>query len=89
MSVRADARPLPWTKAKRDSVKSKIDREAERAAKHLGAECVFMIAFFGDGDYLHALEGGCAPMPLNEFYRQQLAAREMLHQSSDEEISVQ
>jgi hypothetical protein len=70
--------PTPWSTEKRNRVQDKMDKQAAEVAKRLKAKCCVVIAFWDDGNYLHILEGGQSPMPLDELYRQRLAAREAL-----------
>lgn len=67
--------PEPWSEAKRRLVRAKIDKEAKRAAKRLGGFSAVMVVFFEDGAFFHRMEGGAAPMPTDELYRQLLAAQ--------------
>lgn len=79
----------PWTPDRRARIKRKIDSEADRAASRLGASHVTIIAFFQDGEYMHMLDGGTAPMAANEVYKQMTGVREILKQSGGEDVKVQ
>jgi hypothetical protein len=64
-----------WTKPKQTAMHNKMDDEAKRVAKRLGAECVYIVAHFiddKDPTALHGMSGGQLPMPESEFYRRQL-----------------
>jgi hypothetical protein len=71
----------PWDQAKRERVKRSIDRAAARMCRELGAYSCLMIVTFEDGDDLHILDGGTAPMPsIADFYDRAKA----MHVKSDE-----
>lgn len=76
----------PWTAEKREHTQDKIDSEARKAAKRLKAKCCIIIAFFDDGDYIHRLEGGQSPMPLDELYRQLASVWEALRDRGTQDI---
>jgi len=80
--------PTPWSQERRDAVRRKIDKEADRAAYRLGASKVFMIAFFEEGEYLHLMEGGASPMPVKDLCEKILSALAMLEASGGEDISL-
>jgi hypothetical protein len=64
-----------WTKSKQIAVNKKVNTEAAKLAKKLGAECVYVVAHFideADPTALHGMTGGQLPMPETEFYRRQL-----------------
>jgi hypothetical protein len=68
----------PWSIKKASCVFPKINREARRAAKRLGASHILIIAHFddrGDRKCFQVLEGGTTPDDRAETYRQLLAAK--------------
>lgn len=81
--------PAPWTPAKRQNVKRKIDKEADRAAARLGAKAVVIIAFFPDGEYLHMQDGGTAPMELQKLYQQLATAHHVVEEAGGADVPVQ
>lgn len=78
--------PEPWTPQQRAAAQTKIDKEARRVAKKLGAKCAVIVAFYEDGMYFHMQDGGQSPMPIEQLYRQLLAAKEAPAQPRDTEI---
>jgi hypothetical protein len=80
--------PDPWTPEKRSSIKHKIDKQAAYAAQKLGAKTVAIIAFFPDGEYLHMLDGGTAPMPLKDLYAKLQTVHEVVEQSGGSDVAM-
>lgn len=80
--------PTPWAPEKRSAVKRKIDREAARAAARLGAKSVLIVAFFPDGEYLHMLDGGTAPMPTAELYKKLATVETVLAESCGKDVAL-
>ena len=78
----------PWSIEKRDRTNRKIEKEADRAAARLGAKHVVIIAFFEDSEYLHMQDGGKAPMPLEQLYKQMLSVRHVLDASGGEDVAM-
>ena len=78
----------PWTHEKRGQIKRKIDKEAARAAARLGAKTVAIIAFFPDGEYMHMLDGGTAPMELKDLYAKMATCHEVVEQSGGEDVAM-
>ena len=78
----------PWTPEKRSQVKRKIDKEAARTAKRLGAATVAIIAFFPEGEYLHMQDGGTAPMDLKKVYAKLASAHEIMESTGGEDVSL-
>lgn len=81
--------PTPYSPEKRAQNKRKIDKEARRAADRLGAKHVAIIAFFADGEYMHMQDGGSAPMPFDQLYKQMVNYMESLKQNAGKDIAVQ
>ncbi len=52
---------MEWNKAKQIAMKGKVDAEAKKLAKRLGAHSVYVVAHFADDldpDALHSMSGG-------------------------------
>ncbi len=81
--------PTPWTTEKRSQIKRKIDREAKHSAGRLGAAHVVVIAFFPDGEFLHMQDGGSAPMPFEQLYKQMSGVMATLKESGGEDVQMQ
>jgi hypothetical protein len=77
-----------WSKEKRREVKRQIDEQADIAAKALGAQNVVMIVFFRDDDYMHMMEGGRSPVPVDQLFKMLASANEMLEDSGGDDISL-
>jgi hypothetical protein len=75
----------PLTKKQREILKSKIDKEARRAAKALNAFTVMIIATFEDKQdaaTLHIQDGGSSPMPPASLLRKALATHEAAEENA-------
>ena len=60
---------MPWEQERVVRMKTKLDKEADRAKARTGARTVAIIAFFDDGGpSLVMIEGGTAPMPAEQLY---------------------
>jgi hypothetical protein len=81
----------PLTHEQRAVRKRKVDKEADRAAQKLGAEAVYIIAFYdaGDGQHFHIMDGGKAPMPQKEMHQMMIATIEKLKLTGGEDASIQ
>lgn len=79
----------PWDHDKRSQVKRKIDKEAARAAARLGAQTVCIIAFFKDGEYMHMLDGGNAPMDFQKLYATLQTAHQTVEESGGKDVAIQ
>lgn len=81
--------PNPWSPEKRAQVKRQIDKAAERAAAKLGASHVAIVAFFpADGEHLHMLDGGSAPMPFDKLYSHMATAMAVMDESGGEDVAL-
>lgn len=58
----------PWTPEQRTQKTSKMRKEAARAAARLGAHGVVLVAFYEEGEFMHMLDAGMAPMPFKDLY---------------------
>lgn len=81
--------PEAWPMEKRSALKRRIDKEADRAAARLGASGVVVIAFFSDGQHMHMLDGGRAPMKFADLYQQMVQLTSVLKASGGEDVSLQ
>ncbi len=81
--------PSPWNREKRASMTRKINKEAKRAASRLGASMVTIIAWFPAGEeHLHMLDGGDAPMPRDQVYKQMVSIGAVLDESGGEDVAL-
>ncbi len=82
--------PEPWSKEKRAKIKDKIDQESKRTARRLGAEGCLIIAFFRDGDYIHAQDGGSTLVGMSylDTYRRMASMHEIMVESGGEDVSL-
>lgn len=81
--------PKPWPPEKRSRVKSKMEKEASRAAARLGAHTVWIIATFADGEFMHIQDGGSSPWPIEELYQAMLRTTEMNEASNGDPGFIQ
>lgn len=81
--------PTPWTPERRAAVTRKIAKEAERAARRLGAVGCRIVAFFPDGEYLHMLDAGKTPMSAKDLYTKLVSVLDVLEASGGEDVSLQ
>jgi hypothetical protein len=70
----------PWSPEDRARRKRKLDREVRRVCERIGVKHVYLVAFYdaGDGKHTHTLDSGSLPMPLDDFFRNMLAAYEIM-----------
>jgi len=59
----------PWTHEIADAMNRRITAECKRVAEAIGASNVVIIGFFPDGENMHIVDGGDAPMPHADLYR--------------------
>src|SRR5262245_62803131 len=78
----------PWSHKKRERVKAKIDREAERAAGRLGASHVVLVAFFPEGVQLHMQDGGNPPMDWQKLYTDLATAHRIVEDNDGQDVSL-
>jgi hypothetical protein len=50
---------------------------------------VVIVAFFQDGNCMHIQDGGSAPMPFDELYKELSSAMTILDQSGGEDVRLQ
>jgi hypothetical protein len=67
----------------------KINQQARKVAKALGAEGVVIIGFFREGEMLHMQDGGLSPMPLVELYKKMITVAEITEESGGEDVKIQ
>ena len=79
----------PWTREKRNKIHAAMDSEADRAAASLGATHVVLLAFFADGEHVHMLDAGKAPMPLEELYLHLATVIATMKESGGDDIKIQ
>ena len=75
----------PLTTKQREVLKKKIDKEALRVAKSIGAYTVMIIATFvdkQDAATLHIQDGGNSPMPPASLLRKALATHEAAEENA-------
>ena len=60
--------PAPWSEERRAEMQARINTEAALAAAKIGAQQVVIIAFYPEGEHLHIMDGGSAPMTRSDLY---------------------
>lgn len=80
-----------WSKEKRAKMSDKLCEAARIAARKLGARGVIVIAFWEDGNYIHAQDGWTdelPDLPIN-IYKQLISIYGMIDASGGEDVAVQ